>query len=173
MLIIILTRNIIVAIQIIINCIYYHPYYIYCIYITTIYILTTILSFSDCWYRLKLCWRRGLRASVYEAAGKSGAFHSNENKKLSIDYSSLDTLTVSVLFKERSQCGKFQSTLEGMIMRYFDSEATVVHKRTYTAVTWSPNLMAVLASDYTSALITQNLTIFRCSLFSLCMKLSM
>ena len=105
----------------------------------------------------------GLRASVYDAAGKSGAFHSNENKKLSIFYSSFDTLTVGVLFKDRSQCGTFQSTLESMVMRAFDSEATVVHNRTYTAVAWSPNLMAVLASDYVS---TDNPESDQISLFS-------
>ena len=34
---------------------------------------------------------------------------------------------------------------------YFDNDAFVVHTRVYTAVTLSPNLMAVLASDYVSA----------------------
>lgn len=33
----------------------------------------------------------------------------------------------------------------------FDSDAAVVHTRVYAAVTWSPDLMAVLASDYVSA----------------------
>jgi hypothetical protein len=95
--------------------------------------------------------RCGLHATVYDAAGKSDAFYSNESKNLSIFYSSSDTLTVSVLFKDRSHCGIFQSTLESMVMRFFDPEATVVHNRAYTAVAWSPNLMAVLASDYVSA----------------------
>ncbi|RYG93975.1 hypothetical protein EON65_58150 [archaeon] len=93
--------------------------------------------------------RRGLRAAVYEQAGKSGAFHSNEDKR-SIYYSSAQTLTVRVLFAERSQCGIFQSTLEAMVKRVFDFEAVVVHTRVYAAVTWSPDLMAVLASDYVS-----------------------
>eukprot|EP01036_Dinobryon_divergens_P025599 gene25599-34163_t len=74
----------------------------------------------------------GLRASVYIAAGKSGAFHSNEDKTNEV------------------KCGIFQTTLEGLVMRYFDAEATIVHNRTYTAVIWSPNLMAVLPSDYVS-----------------------
>ena len=111
--------------------------------------------FSDNWYLaetlLTTAHKSGLRATVYETAGRSGAFYSNENKNLSIYYRSSDTLTVSVLFKDQSHCGIFQSTLESMVMRCFDRDATVVHNRAYTAVAWSPNLIAVLASDYVSA----------------------
>jgi hypothetical protein len=92
---------------------------------------------------------RGLRAAVYERAGHSGAFHSSEDKR-SIYYSTAQTLTVRVLFAVLGQCGTFQSTLEAMVKRVFDSEACVVHTRVYTAVPWSANLMAVLASDYVS-----------------------
>jgi hypothetical protein len=57
---------------------------------------------------------------------------------------------VRVLFAKEEQCGGFQSTLEAMVKRVFDAEAVVVHTRVYAAVKRSPNLMAVLASDYVS-----------------------
>lgn len=106
------------------------------------------------WYlaetTLNTLHKRDLRAAVYEWTGKSGAFHSNEDK-CSIFYSDAQTLTVRVLFAQESQCGTFQSTLEAMVKRVFDSEAVVVNTRVYTPVTRSPNLRAVLASDYVSA----------------------
>ena len=107
----------------------------------------------DYWYLaetiLTMLHKRGLRAAVYERAGNSGAFHSNEDKR-SIFYSDTQTLIIRVLFSERSQCGIFQSTVESMVKRVFDSEAHVVHTRGYPAVTLSSNLVAVLASDYIS-----------------------
>lgn len=109
---------------------------------------------SGDWYlaetTLETLHKRGLRAAVYERAGNSGAFHSTEDKR-SIFYSNAQTLTVRVLFAERGQCGTFQSTLEAMVKRVFDADATVVHTRVYAPVTWSPTLLAVLASDYVSA----------------------
>lgn len=105
---------------------------------------------------------RGLRAAAYERAGKSGAFHSSE-ERLSIFYSDPKTLTVRVLFPQENQCGIFQSTLEVIVKRVFDSEAVVVNTRPYPSVTRSPNLVAMLASEYDSADNTESDTF---SLFS-------
>lgn len=115
----------------------------------------TPLMFEGDWYlaetKLTSAHKRDLRGAVYDRAGRSGAFHSNEDKKRSIYYSSAETLTVRVLFTERGQCGAFQSRLAVMVKRWFDLEAYIEHTRVYKAVTWSPNFMAVLASDYDSA----------------------
>lgn len=94
--------------------------------------------------------KRGLRGSVYDLAGKNGAFHFNVEKE-SISYDSNKVvLTVRLLFSHLSQCGIFQSKLEDMVKRHFDSEAIVLHKREYVGVAWSSKLQAVLASDYVS-----------------------
>jgi hypothetical protein len=89
----------------------------------------------------------GLRGSVYDLAGMKGAFHSN-HQKTSIAYENPQLLAVRVLFSQESQCGSFQSSLEGMVKRSFDKDAEIVHTRVYAPVNKLPNLVAVLSSDY-------------------------
>lgn len=94
--------------------------------------------------------KRGLRASVYDLAGKNGAFHSNI-EKTSITYNGDQTiLNIRVLFSQPSQCGIFQTKLEEMVKRIFDIESVIQHNRVYEEVIWSSSLQAVLASDYVS-----------------------
>lgn len=92
----------------------------------------------------------GLRGSVYDLAGLKGGFHSNQ-ERTSISYESPQLLSVRVLFPQESQCGSFQSILEGMVKRSFDLDADVVHTRVYAPVNKPTNPVAVLPSDYNSA----------------------
>eukprot|EP01038_Epipyxis_sp_PR26KG_P015458 gene15458-20856_t len=92
----------------------------------------------------------GLRGSIYDLAGKAGAFHSNQEKS-SIKYDSAQVLAVRILFSRESECGSFQSKLESMVRSCFDSNAYIVHTRVYTPVERSTNLVAVLSSDYVTS----------------------
>lgn len=99
---------------------------------------------------IKSLHKYGLRGSVYDLAGTKGGFHSNE-EKISIFYENPQLLAVRVLFSQESQCGSFQSSLEGMVRRSFDKDADIVHTRVYAPVNKPMNPMAVLSSDYISA----------------------
>lgn len=106
------------------------------------------------WYlsesTIKSLHKHGLRGSVYDLAGLKGGFHSNQ-EKTSISYENPQLLTVRVLFPQKSQCGSFQSSLEGMVKRSFDKDADVVHTRVYARVNEPTNPLAILSSDYISA----------------------
>lgn len=93
--------------------------------------------------------KSGLRGSVYDLAGKIGAFHINE-EKTSIQYEMSNLLAVRVLFPDIRHCGIFQSQLEGIVKRIFDLNAVVNHTREYRAVNMPTNPVCVLSSDYIS-----------------------
>lgn len=99
---------------------------------------------------MKTKHKRGLRGTVYEFAGKCGAFHSNV-ERTSIVYDADEYLTIRVLFSQKDKCGSFQSTLEAMVRRFFDVDADINHKTLYEERVMSPDLVAVLASHYISS----------------------
>eukprot|EP00981_Chlorochromonas_danica_P006457 scaffold1401_cov180-Ochromonas_danica.AAC.7 len=86
---------------------------------------------------------------VYDLAGRKGASYYNE-ERTSIQYDADQTLVINVLFNAESQCGIFQSELEGMVKRVFDAQAIIVHVRQYTAVKRPTHPVAILSSDYVS-----------------------
>eukprot|EP01039_Chlorochromonas_danica_P006462 gene6461-7126_t len=90
-----------------------------------------------------------LRGLVYDLAGRKGASYYNE-ERTSIQYDADQTLVINVLFNAESQCGIFQSELEGMVKRVFDAQAIIVHVRQYTAVKRPTHPVAILSSDYVS-----------------------
>jgi hypothetical protein len=110
-----------------------------------------VFNLAAVWYlsetTIRSLHKFGLRGSVYDLAGMKGAFHSN-HQKTSIAYENPQLLAVRVLFSQESQCGSFQSSLEGMVKRSFDKDAEIVHTRVYAPVNKLPNLVAVLSSDY-------------------------